>query len=113
MGGMSSVFAALFGVLWTVIAFSIGGGIFALFGVFFIGFAIVSAVYNFKNASSQNRYSQFDIVDSDEEPDPFDQRLNQHRDDRTVGGKANYCPYCGTKADLDHSFCSNCGRRLS
>ena len=39
------VAVALFGVIWTVMALSMGGGAFALFGVIFIVIAIVQAVY--------------------------------------------------------------------
>ena len=70
MQGAGSIFAAVFGVLWTVMAVSMGAPvIFALFGVCFIGIAVVQAVYNFKNASGGERFSEFDIVDSREEGD--------------------------------------------
>ena len=68
MQGAGSVFAALFGVFWTVMAASMGApAIFALFGVCFIGMAVIQAIYKFKNASSDQRFSEFDIVDSREE----------------------------------------------
>ena len=71
MGGVASICAALFAIIWTILAVSIGGGLFALFGVVFILMAIASAIYNFKNATSPNRYSLFDITGHGEEPDPL------------------------------------------
>ena len=81
MGGISSILVALFGVVWTIIAASMGGGLFALFGLIFIAYAVVQAVYNFKNATGKNRYSEFDITDVNEETDPFNERFGSS--DRT------------------------------
>lgn len=47
------------------------GVIFPLFGVLFIVLGIAQAVYHFKNATSKDRFSSFDIVDSREEEDPL------------------------------------------
>ena len=64
MGAMGSIVAAVFGLIWTGAAVSMGAPIFfPLFGVVFVIMGIVQAVYNFKNATSENRYSEFDIVD--------------------------------------------------
>lgn len=77
MGAMGSIVAAVFGLIWTGAAVSMGAPIFfPLFGVVFVIMGIVQAVYNFKNATSENRYSEFDIVDSQEEPDPLSQRFH-------------------------------------
>lgn len=64
MGGIASLFSALFGVVWTYIAMQGGAGPFALFGIVFIGMALAQAGYNFHNASQKDRFSSFDIVDS-------------------------------------------------
>ena len=63
MGGIAGIFAALFGIIWTVSAFSMGGVLFGLFGFVFVGAAVAMSIYNFKNATSKNRYSSFDITD--------------------------------------------------
>ena len=55
MSGIVSIAIGIFGVIWTVGAASIGGGLFTLFGLVFIIIAIVNAVYNFKNATNKNR----------------------------------------------------------
>ena len=116
MGGIGSLLVGVFGVVWTVAAASMGGGLFALFGIVFVLFAIVQAVYNFKNATSRNRYSAFDVTDSAEESDPLTDRFGAGeaappQDDGTSGGSA-FCPYCGAAAAEDFEYCRKCGKRL-
>ena len=117
MGGVMGIFAAVFGVIWTVSASAMGGGLFALFGLVFIGIAVMITVYNFKNATSKNRYSAYDITDDGEEPDPLNQRFggespkNPDTDDKKPAG-AEFCPWCGADVDPDHVFCSKCGKSL-
>lgn len=114
MGGVMSILVGLFGVVWTIVAASMGGGVFALFGIIFIAVAVVQAIYNFKNATGKNRYSAFDITDSSEEPDPLNecygnpQATTQKKND--VNNK--FCPYCGTPVAGDFEFCNNCGKKL-
>ena len=114
-----SVFMAIFGVIWTVIAISIGshmgfiGMIFPLFGVLFIGIAIYNAVYHSKNANSKNRHSLYDITENGEEPDPREKNFSapEKENDETFSEK-RFCPYCGKKTDGGR-FCSNCGKKLN
>ena len=124
MSGISSIFVAIFGVIWFVLACSMsgmaGGGIFSvfpLFGVVFIGMAIVSAVYNFKNATNQNRYSEFDITEDGEEVDPLQKHFGKtdFSQTKTISNEKQgaFCPYCGTKTKEDHVFCNKCGKKLS
>ena len=116
MGGVSSILAGIFGVAWTVGAVSMGaGGLFAIFGLVFIAMAIVSAIYNFKNATSKNRYSAFDITDETEEPDPWNERFDEKKytsqtSANSTGSK--FCPYCGTRVDGDFVYCNKCGKKL-
>ena len=49
MGGISALFAALFGVFWIIVVLQSGGGFFAFFGVIFIAMALVQAWYNFQD----------------------------------------------------------------
>lgn len=120
MGGVMSIAMGLFGIVWTFIAASMGAGPFALFGVIFIGIAVAQAIHNFKNATGENRYSVYDIVDGSEEPDPLNVRFGG--DDRTgpVRDEAQeqhpreslYCPYCGAAVEGDYIYCNKCGRKL-
>ncbi|MBR6767010.1 MAG: zinc ribbon domain-containing protein [Clostridia bacterium] len=92
------------------------GTIFPLFGVVFVIIAIVIAVYNFRNATSKNRYSEFDIVDGNEEPDPMNERFGSSdtgsRYNEAGSDDALFCPYCGTPAEDDYMYCKKCGKRL-
>ena len=119
MAGFGSLFAAAFGVIWTLLAASSGAPVlFWLFGVLFVVWGVVQAVYNFRNAGSRNRYSAFDITDEHEEPDPLNQRFDGSSDapaqgeDYDPNGGTNFCPYCGAKTGPEYAFCPNCGRRL-
>ncbi len=116
MGGISSILVAVFGVVWTIGAVSMGaGGLFGIFGIIFIVMALVSAVYNFKNATSKNRYSSFDITDENEEPDPWNERFGEQKNFSSQNISSNdnqYCPYCGAKTDGDFLYCNKCGKKL-
>ena len=117
MGGVASLIAVVFGIFWTVSTASMGApAFFPIFGVLFIVMGIVQAVYNFKNATGKNRYSSFDIVDSEEEPDPLNQRFGgrppEAGDTSGPEGTLRYCPYCGARLGDSFTFCGHCGKRL-
>ena len=119
MGGVMGIVAALFGLFWTVSVFSSGGGVFGLFGLIFVGIGILNAVRGFRNAFSKNRRSEFDIVDSSEEPDPWDERFgdrniygkNVYNPDAASDGNA-FCPFCGNAVERNFRYCNNCGKKL-
>ena len=79
MGAMGSIIAVIFGIFWTIAAAHGRALLFPLFGVLFIIMGIVQAVYNFKNATGEHRFSEFDIVDGAEEPDPAGAAVPQRR----------------------------------
>nr|WP_315021485.1 zinc ribbon domain-containing protein [uncultured Aminipila sp.] len=123
MGGFGSIAAGIFGVFWTVCAVSMmAPWYFAIFGVIFVCIAIVQAIYNFKNATSKNRFSEFDIVDESEETDPMQEYIDRQSNPNSKQGTdinkpatiegAAFCPYCGTKVSPDFEFCSKCGKKL-
>ena len=112
MGGIASLFAAVFGVFWIFMTMRMGAPvIFPVFGVFFIVMGLVQAAYNFANASSKNRFSEFDIVDSKEEPDPMDAGSSAGRSE-AEDGSFRFCPYCGRPLDSTFAFCPECGKKL-
>ena len=113
------VFAALFGIVWCILGGVVGAWFMIPFGVLFVGFAIYIIVYNYHNATSENRYSVIDIVDSDEEPDPLNDRYGRKKTVREPGAGtdlpgtgAKYCPYCGNPVEKDFEFCAKCGKKL-
>lgn len=116
MGGISALFAALFGVFWIIVVLQSGGGFFAFFGVIFIAMALVQAWYNFHNASQKDRFSSFDIVDSREEMDPLDPRY-AGQDDIPVRSSDSdaprFCPYCGAELQSDYLYCPECGKSFA
>jgi len=76
--------------------------------------AVAMTIYNFKNATSKNRYSAFDITDSTEEPDPLNERVDSPQSDNQVKNDVDnkFCPYCGTPVAGDFEYCNNCGKKL-
>ena len=101
--GIASIIITIFGTFWTIMTFHLGLGFFTLFGILFVTLGIIITIYNFKNATSKNRYSTFDITEKNEEIDP----LNKHFVSTT-----NYCPYCGNKIEDNFEFCPKCGKKL-
>ena len=116
------VFGAIFGIIWTVAAVGMGAPwFFAVFGIFFVAMAISGAYISWKNATGDNRYSEFDIVETDAEPDPWDKKFRNDGTEFDIKescghihekGAARFCPYCGTQAESDFEFCKNCGKKL-
>ena len=91
------------------------GSVFPLFGLVFVAIAVVMAIYHFKNANSKNRYSTFDIVDGDEEPDPLNERFGNdpQGNSNTKADAPAFCPYCGNDLKEDHIYCDRCGKKVS
>lgn len=113
LSGIVGIFMIGFGVVWTAFASQVSG-IVALFGVIWIGIAVVTTVYNFKNATGKNRYSAYDITDEQEEPDPLNERFGvpsaTEKPRNDVENK--FCPYCGTPLSGDFEYCNKCGKKL-
>lgn len=114
LGGVTAVIIAFLGLLWTLGAADITSEfavfepngfatLFPLFGVGFIVIAVCCAVYHFRNAVSKHRYSEYDIVDSAEEPDPLNERAAK---------KSAFCPGCGAQVEATHRYCASCGKEL-
>ena len=128
MSFAASIFSIVFGIFWTILAFSITGGmrsaggmfsivslIFPLFGVCFVVLGIVQAVYHYKNANGEERASLFDIMEDGEEGDPYDPRRKEQKNEQeqTQETGKSYCPYCGKKLeDSGFRYCPHCGKTL-
>ncbi len=127
MNFVSTIGVVIFGVLWTICAFSftatgafgIIGVIFPLFGIVFVVMGIIQAVYHYQNATGQDRYSEFDITEDGEEGDPgrrwvkgaepWDKPKQSPQPPRSG---TEFCPYCGARIEGDFRFCPKCGREL-
>lgn len=119
MSGIVGIFMVVIGIAWTIGAAGMGAPwFFCLFGVVWTCIAGMNTLYNFKNATSKNRYSMMDIVDSSEEPDPLNVYFGNQDDEQEISTfsetdvDAEYCPYCGTKVEQDFRFCHKCGKEL-
>ena len=112
-GGIVGIFMICFGIGWTLLAAQ-ASGFMALFGVLWTGIAVVTTVYNFKNATGKNRYSAFDITEAGEEPDPLNTRFGAPTDTAAPSADADrsFCPYCGKRVEKDFTYCQSCGRKL-
>lgn len=112
MGGMAALFVSIFGIFWIFMAINIGAPVFfPIFGILFVIMGIANAIYNFKNATSQNRYSAFDITDNDEEIDPLNERFKPTK--QPIDNiEIKYCPYCGNKLAKDFEYCPSCGKKI-
>ena len=108
MGGIGGIVVAVFGVVWTVGAMSMGAPpFFALFGLLFVGMAIAGVVYNFYNATSRNRLSTFDVTTDREEGDPIADALGRGgasrqsaQNDSSKGPRkfpGEHCPFCAAE----------------
>ena len=113
MSGIVGIFMIGFGIFWTVLAAQ-ASVVLVLFGLLWTGIAVVTTVYNFKNATKKNRYSAFDITDSHEEPDPLNERFGNSQDltMEEENPDNNFCPYCGTPVSGDFEYCNHCGKKL-
>lgn len=113
MGALGSVIGVVFGVIWTGAAASMGAPPFFLaFGVLFIVVGIAQALYHYRNATGENRFSEFDITEDGEEPDPLDRRVQEPPEREAPEGADRFCPYCGARAGAGFSYCARCGREL-
>ncbi len=114
ISGVGCIFAACFGIVWTILALNIGAGPVALFGVFFVLYGVFLAVYNFKNATQKNRYSMYDITDHSEENDPLNEKFgaSDAEPSSSSAEDTRFCPYCGRAVEEDFRFCNHCGKEL-
>ena len=132
MSGIAGIGAVIFGIFWTIMAVQMGAPIFfAAFGIIFVVTAIFGVIYNMNNATGEQRYSAFDIVDEGEEADPLNERFGRNvkadsagqTDAETPGsreerihavpqGENNFCPYCGAPEKETYTFCRKSGLRL-
>jgi len=117
MGVAGGIATALFGVFWCIAAGAMGAWFMIPFGLIFVGISVYSAIYNYHNLTSKDRYSIVDIVDEDEETDPLNVKYGKtestaYSTPETRKSDIAYCPYCGTSVRAEFDFCPKCGKSL-
>ena len=128
-GRASSLTGGIVGIVMSIMFFGMAlqvGDVFSEFkfipiimGLLALGVSIGEIV----GATRKNRFSEYDITDDSEEPDP----LNRYYDDQTQSDQnrqsptaasaqsdkaMSYCPYCGTRVEKEFAFCPSCGKEL-
>ena len=111
MGGVVGCVMIVIGIAWTALAAQ-AHWIMAVFGLCWTAVAVINTVYHFKNAKSKNRYSAYDIVDSQEEPDPLNEYFGGTESQDKPGTDSRFCPYCGKAVESEFDFCPGCGKKL-
>ena len=116
-GVIGGVVAAVFGVFWTTTAAQMRAPPFFVgFGFVFILLALGGAIYNFYNATSRNRFSEWDITGPHEERDPLDISSPSHVSEAAEpsAGKPSdsFCPSCGRAVQSTFAYCPKCGKPL-
>lgn len=83
MNALGGIVGILFGIFWTIMAYSITrdapgpvGTFFPLFGVLFVIIGIVNVAYNLYNTTQKDRLSVLDLTSSNEESDPLNDLVN-------------------------------------
>lgn len=132
-GRGNALFGGILALLMSIGPFTMAlsaDGVFSEFSMIaaLIGVVMVaSGVFNIYSATRRHRFSEFDITDGDEEPDPLNRYFSgedadvasgdagdatRMAGDRTSAQRGAYCPYCGAQVDSDYEFCASCGRKL-
>lgn len=96
LGAVGGIGAVIFGVFWTIIAFSITrnspfpvvGTIFPLFGVVFVLVGIFRVIYDLRNATTRNRNSIVDVLPEEQERDPLDRHFGRQQPLQPLSGPA-------------------------
>lgn len=95
MSALGGIVGILFGIFWTIMAYSMTrdapgpvGTFFPLFGVLFVVIGIVNVAYNLYNTTQKDRLSVLDITSSDEESDPLNHLVNGNASSRSAAGES-------------------------
>jgi hypothetical protein len=114
---VAGLVGGLLGVLWTVFAVAITADavfplmkvILPLFGVLVTLLAWGSAMHQFINAASQQRFAEYEFLSSQEELELLQAKF----DAKTASSPAaRSCLGCGAPLQKEFRFCPQCGKEI-
>ena len=129
-GRASSLTSGIVGIVMSMVFFGMAMQVSSDFGEFafvpmIMGLIVLGlSIGEIIGATRKNRFSEYDITDDGEEPDPLNQyyggqaQSNQNWQSPTSApaqsGTAaqSYCPNCGTRIEQGYAYCPSCGKRL-
>ena len=129
-GRASSLTSGIVGIAMSIAFFGIATQVSSDFGEFafvpmIMGLIVLGlSIGEIIGATRKNRFSEYDITDDGEEPDPLNQyygaqaRPDQERQSPAAtptgadAALASYCPYCGPRIEQGYAYCPSCGKRL-
>lgn len=129
-GRASSMTSGIVGIVMSMVFFGMALQVSDSFGEFafmpmIMGLIVLGvSIAEIIGATRKNRFSEYDITDDGEEPDPLNQyyggqaQSTQNWQSPTFtpaqSGMAaqSYCPYCGTRIEQGYAYCPSCGKRL-
>ncbi len=118
LGALASLGMSVIGVVMLISAFQKGDWYQILFMTVFCTIAISGLIYNIYNAFERNRFSQYDLVTSGQEPDPLAGALGYEnpaasgQSERVRRFPGNHCPFCGAQAPETVDLCPSCGKDI-
>ncbi len=129
-GRASSLTSGIVGIAMSIAFFGIATQVSSDFGEFafvpmIMGLIVLGlSIGEIIGATRKNRFSEYDITDDGEEPDPLNQyyggqeQPTQNWQSPTSAPvqsgtvAQSYCPYCGTCVEQGFAYCPSCGKRL-
>ena len=129
-GRASSLTSGIVGIAMSIAFFGIATQVSNDFGEFafvpmIMGLIVLGlSIGEIIGATRKNRFSEYDITDDGEEPDPLNQYYGSQAQPTqnwqsptsapAQSGTAaqSYCPYCGTRIEQGYAYCPSCGKRL-
>lgn len=126
-GRMPSVMSGVVGIIMALIFFVMAVDVSRNFEEVAIvpvlmGIAVlVISIFELVSATRKNRFSEYDITEGGEEPDPLNGYFGNERSGSVENGnaadgvgakQAAFCPYCGAHVESEYEFCPSCGKRL-
>src|SRR5262245_23173102 len=113
IGAVASIGVGAIGILELLKALDTRDPYKILFMVVFCFIAFSGAFYRLYNVTQRNRFSNYELVQSAQEPDPFARALGYETTPaprRRFPGE--HCPFCGASAPRTVDLCPSCGKDI-